>query len=179
MPFFCVCCAGSRKRNFLPGAEDDDGPTQGRPRTKDWVRGNCRCRRLSFAEPQPHLRIGTLWGDSIPTFWSKLENPLAMVTRASGLRHRRIGCHAMTMSPDLTVSDVARELRIRREHVVRLLRSGTLKGYDVTAPGARRKSYRITRRALDDFKTGRTAAQPKSTKRRAQQSRPADFVKYF
>jgi len=85
----------------------------------------------------------------------------------------------MTTSADLTVSDVARELRIRRENVVRLLTSGMLAGYDVTPPGAHRKSYRITRQALDDFKSRRNAEQANPTKRRAQKSQPAGFVEYF
>lgn len=43
--------------------------------------------------------------------------------------------------PDLTISDVAKEIRKRREDVVKLITSGALKGYDVTPPGAKRKSY--------------------------------------
>ena len=85
----------------------------------------------------------------------------------------------MTTSADLTVSDVARELRIRRQNVVRLLTSGMLAGYDVTPPGARRKSYRITRQALDDFKSGRNAAHANPTKRRGRKSQPAGYVEYF
>ena len=54
---------------------------------------------------------------------------------------------------DLTISDAAGELRIRREAVVTLLKTGVLQGYDVTLPGAKRKSYRIPRQALDDFKS--------------------------
>jgi hypothetical protein len=84
----------------------------------------------------------------------------------------------MSEPPDLTISAVAAELRIRREHVVAMLKSGLLEGYDVTPPGARRKSYRITRQALDDFKAGRSAQQSKPTKRRKRQP-TADFIKYF
>ena len=58
---------------------------------------------------------------------------------------------------DLTVSQVAKEFHIRREAVIALLKSGDLQGYDVTAPSARRKSYRITRAAVDAFKDGRSA----------------------
>jgi len=59
------------------------------------------------------------------------------------LEHERVAVRL----PDLTVSQVAKELLIRRENVVAFLKSGVLAGYDVTAPGARRKSYRITREA--------------------------------
>lgn len=59
---------------------------------------------------------------------------------------------------DLTVSDVARLLRIRRDAVVAHLRAGTLVGCDVSPPGARHKAYRVTRQALDDFRAGRSAA---------------------
>jgi excisionase family DNA binding protein len=80
---------------------------------------------------------------------------------------------------DLTISEVAEELRIRREHVVRLLESGALQGYDVTPPGAKRKSYRIPRQALDDFKAGRTAKQHKATRRRVKPTRDPNYVEYF
>lgn len=86
----------------------------------------------------------------------------------------------MKPSQDLSVSDVANELRIRREHVVELLKSGAIAGYDVTAPGARRKSYRITRQALDDFKAGRSVKQIDAPKRRARfVQKPEHFVEYF
>lgn len=66
---------------------------------------------------------------------------------------------------DLTVSQVAKELHIRREAVVAFLKRGDLVGYDVTPPDGRRKSYRITRKALDDFKEGRSAKTPAPQKR--------------
>ncbi len=84
----------------------------------------------------------------------------------------------MSKPPDLTISDVASELRIRREGVVSLVKSGALEGYDVTPPGSRRKSYRITRQALDDFKARRSAQQSKPAKRRKREP-TADFVEYF
>ena len=80
---------------------------------------------------------------------------------------------------DFTISDAAEELRIRREHVLVLLKSGALQGYDVTPPGAKRKSYRITRQALDAFKAGRSAQQTKPATRRARNVKPANFVEYF
>lgn len=80
---------------------------------------------------------------------------------------------------DFTISDAAEELRIRREHVLALLTSGALQGYDVTPPGAKRKSYRITRQALDDFKAGRSAKQFKAARRSAKPKRDASYVEYF
>ena len=81
--------------------------------------------------------------------------------------------------PDLTISDVATELRTRREHVVGLLKSGALQGYDVTPPGAKRKAYRVTREALDDFKAGRSAQQYKLSRRRAKPTKTQNYVEYF
>ena len=80
--------------------------------------------------------------------------------------------------PDLTVSQVAKELLIRRENVVAFLKSGVLAGYDVTAPGARRKSYRITREALDAFKAGRTMRQPEPA-RRTRRVAPSAVREFF
>ena len=84
----------------------------------------------------------------------------------------------MSEPPDLTISAVAAELRIRREHVVAMLKSGLLEGYDVTPPGARRKCYRITRQALDQFKRERSAVQVTARKKRTRR-KSADFVEYF
>lgn len=81
--------------------------------------------------------------------------------------------------PDLTISDVAKEIRKRRGDVVELIKSGALQGYDATPPGAKRKSYRVTRQALDDFKAGRSATQYKQSKRRARAIQSPDFVEYF
>ena len=81
---------------------------------------------------------------------------------------------------DLTISDAAKELRTRRDNVVSFMKSGALQGYDVTPPGAKRKSYRITRRALDDFKAGRSATQQyKQSRRRARVVQSPNFVEYF
>ena len=70
---------------------------------------------------------------------------------------------------DLTVSDVAAELRISRDHVVDLIESGELHGYDASAPGARRRSLRVPREALDAFKRHRQSrpAQRRRRRRRA------------
>jgi len=80
---------------------------------------------------------------------------------------------------DFTISDAAEELRIRREHVLALLKSGALQGYDVTPPGAKRKAYRITRLALDAFKAERSAQQTKATRRRVKPTQDASYVEYF
>ena len=80
---------------------------------------------------------------------------------------------------DLTVSDAAEELRSRREHVLALLKSGALQGYDVTPPRAKRKSYRITRQALDAFKAERSAQQTKTSRRKYVAKQPDNFVEYF
>ena len=80
---------------------------------------------------------------------------------------------------DLTVSQVAKELHIRRDAVVAFLRSGDLAGYDVTAPGARRKSYRITRDALDAFKQGRSAKLPAPQPKRYRQRQPVAVREFF
>ena len=85
----------------------------------------------------------------------------------------------MSKSPDLNVTDVATELRIRREATVALIKSGALVAYDCTPPGAKRKSYRVTRQALNQFKNERSARQHKSANRRKQAVRDAGFVEYF
>ncbi|MCA9009153.1 MAG: helix-turn-helix domain-containing protein [Planctomycetaceae bacterium] len=83
------------------------------------------------------------------------------------------------MSADLTVSAAAKILKKRREAVVALLKSGALRGYECTAPGDKRKSYRIPPEALEDFKAGRSATQYKQSRRRAKAVQSSDFVEYF
>ncbi len=56
---------------------------------------------------------------------------------------------------DLTVAQVARELKIRRDAVVILMKKRILIGYDTSLPNARRPTYRITRADLDDYKKRR------------------------
>jgi len=80
---------------------------------------------------------------------------------------------------DLTVSQVAKELHIRREVVVTVLKAGDLHGYDVTAPGARRKSYRITRAALDGFKDGRTIKTADKAPKRQRRVAPSAVREFF
>jgi len=85
----------------------------------------------------------------------------------------------MSTSQDRTLSDVASELRIRREAVVAFIKSGAIEAYDCTAPGAKRRSYRVTRAALDAFKAGRSAQQHKPSRRKPKSKQPVDFVEYF
>ena len=77
----------------------------------------------------------------------------------------------MSKSPDLSVSGVASEIKTRRENVKTLILSGALVAYDVTPPGAKRKSYRVTRESLDNFKAGRSAKQTKPGTRQAFKTR--------
>mgnify|MGYP000532425698 CR=1 FL=1 len=79
---------------------------------------------------------------------------------------------------DLSISDAAKELRTRRETVKKLLTSGELVGY-VIDPGAVRKSYRITRQALDDFKARRSAKQVATSRPKRAASKPQNQIQYF
>ena len=83
------------------------------------------------------------------------------------------------ISADLTISDVAKELKKRRESIVALIESGALQAYDASAPGDKRKSYRVTRQAFEDFKAGRSPQKAKPATRRTRIVKPANFVEYF
>lgn len=54
---------------------------------------------------------------------------------------------AMDAIQDMTVEEVAAELRLAYDTVLRLLRAGHLHGYKVDL-----RQWRVTRAALDDFK---------------------------
>jgi len=84
----------------------------------------------------------------------------------------------MSTPQDLTVSDVASEIRTRSESVVALIKSGALVAYDASIPGSKHKTLRVTREALDNFKVGRSARQTKPG-RRVKHSKPENFVEYF
>jgi hypothetical protein len=81
---------------------------------------------------------------------------------------------------DMTVSEVARELHIRREHVIAFMKNGDLDGYDVTQPGAKKNAYRITRAAVETFKLRRSVKQsaPQQT-RRKRAVVPAGGMEFF
>lgn len=81
--------------------------------------------------------------------------------------------------PDMTLSDVAREIGIRRESVKALALSGALVAYDASPLGAKRKTFRFTRQALDEFKAQRSAKQVKTTRRKFVAKQPENFVRYF
>ena len=80
---------------------------------------------------------------------------------------------------DRTVAEVAVELRIRRDAVVQLLLSGLLKGYDAALPGARKRSFRISRQAIEEFKNRRSAKQEPTPQRRNRPSPRSDVKEYF
>ncbi len=82
-------------------------------------------------------------------------------------------------SGDLSVSQVAREMHIRRDVVIKFLKSGELTGYDVTAPGARKKSYRITRKAVDEFKERKTAKEPERVPQSRRRAAPVAVREFF
>jgi excisionase family DNA binding protein len=52
----------------------------------------------------------------------------------------------------LTVSDVARRLRVSSQHVIDLIEQGMLHAVDMAGRGASRAWWRIPREALEQFK---------------------------
>ncbi len=56
---------------------------------------------------------------------------------------------------DLTITDVAKQLRRGRSAVLALIHSGQLEAYDASCLGDRNKAYRITIKALARFKEER------------------------
>lgn len=80
---------------------------------------------------------------------------------------------------DYTVSALAKIMMKRHEAVVALIESGALQAYDASAPGDKRKSYRVTPQAFEDFKAGRSPQKAKPATRRARIVKPSNFVEYF
>jgi excisionase family DNA binding protein len=79
----------------------------------------------------------------------------------------------------LTASEAATELRISRSKVLSWLRSGKLRGSDVSrTPGIGKARWRISRSDLDDFLAGRQP-KPTITTRRQRAKKPSGWVKYF
>ncbi len=74
------------------------------------------------------------------------------------------------MSRDLSISQVARQLQIRRETVKSLIEQGHLEAYDAAPPSAPRRAYRITEPALAAFKQARRVKKPVPMVRRRQAS---------
>lgn len=80
----------------------------------------------------------------------------------------------MMISPDSTVSELAKQLRISRSSVVVLIQSGKLDAYDASPTGAYRQ-WRITPKALERFREQNKAKPPTKNRRR----KPAVGVKEF
>ena len=79
----------------------------------------------------------------------------------------------------LTATEAASELRISRSKLLSWLRSGKLRGSDVSStPGIGKARWRISRSDLDDFLQGRQP-KPSTATRRQRVKRPAGWVTYF
>lgn len=80
------------------------------------------------------------------------------------------------MTADLSVSQVAARLQIRRESVKRLIESGWLEGYDASPPGAKRKAYRVTELSLSAYRQSRKVTKSVATRRSKLQQPVKEFV---
>ena len=63
---------------------------------------------------------------------------------------------------DLTVGEVAKELRLGKVAVTDLMTAGELPAYDVASKSSKRPKYRVSRESLDSFKQGRSIRRPVS-----------------
>ncbi len=63
---------------------------------------------------------------------------------------------------DLTITDVAKQLRRGRSAVLALITSGQLQAYDASAPGDSNKAYRVTVEGLTRFKEERAVSVQKA-----------------
>ncbi|MEZ6063899.1 MAG: helix-turn-helix domain-containing protein [Planctomycetaceae bacterium] len=80
------------------------------------------------------------------------------------------------MNRDLSISQVARHLQIRRETVKRLIEQGHLEAYDAAPPSAPRRAYRITEPALTAFKQARRFRKHVPQNRKVS---PAEVIEFF
>ncbi|MEZ6064035.1 MAG: excisionase family DNA-binding protein [Planctomycetaceae bacterium] len=79
------------------------------------------------------------------------------------------------MNRDLSISQVARQLQIRRESVRQLIEHGWLEAYDAAPPDARRRAYRISEQALHAYKESRKVRKQLLTRRRSQKQPVTEY----
>jgi excisionase family DNA binding protein len=83
----------------------------------------------------------------------------------------------------LTAEQTARLLRVRQSKVLAWLRSGELRGADLSErPGRGRARWRITREALEEFLRARQPAPPAERvkrRRRVREEQPPGWVEYI
>jgi excisionase family DNA binding protein len=79
----------------------------------------------------------------------------------------------------MTAQQVARLLKVRQSKVAAWLRSGELRGADLSErPGRGRARWRITRADLMGFLAGRQPSRPAEKSRRRRPAKPAGWVQY-
>jgi excisionase family DNA binding protein len=80
----------------------------------------------------------------------------------------------------LTLTEAAALLRVSRSKVLAWLRSGRLRGSDVSAnPSSGKARWRIARADLDAFLEGRVPQVETKPSRRRKPTRPSGWVAYF
>ena len=75
--------------------------------------------------------------------------------------------------------ELAERWRMDLDSVYALIKSGKLAAFDVSAPGSKRPSYRISAAEVERFEQGKPAAPPGRPRRKARrETRPAGWVEF-
>lgn len=84
-----------------------------------------------------------------------------------------------TQIKDLKIAEVAEQLSVSTNAVLSWIRSGALEAYNVARSETARPLYRVTQRALDDFKERRTQRVVKPNNNRKRQVLPSVIRKHL
>jgi hypothetical protein len=82
---------------------------------------------------------------------------------------------------DWTVPELARQMRVNQNKVLRLIRSGELAAYNIAATTASRPKWRITSEAIASFQAARSATSTSggAVRKAPRMQIPKDVIRFF
>lgn len=86
------------------------------------------------------------------------------------------------MQADYKVSEITKLLRVSKNTVLDWIRAGAIVAYNAARPNSARPSYRITVKALEDFRQSRAAVpvdEQAETQRKRRRRPQAELKQYF
>lgn len=83
----------------------------------------------------------------------------------------------MSTTATYTPPELARRWRIKPDRIIRMIRRGELRAFNIAEPSSSRPRYRIPPDAIVEFENRRSGAETPKPRRRRRQ--PADVVQYF
>ena len=85
----------------------------------------------------------------------------------------------MDATSAFTPTDLSIRFKCDIDSVYALIHSGKLSAFDISKPGSKRATWRISAAAVSDFERGKTNVKPPTKRRRSRAKPAAGFVAYY